>query len=95
MDSTFHFSLEESGGPARVALNAGGLTEPSLKRLSQIRRRLELRDRIQFLEGGCESIRQTPDCSGLELLIFALEAASVNRGPDAWELRVLPSVNAS
>jgi hypothetical protein len=43
------------------------LRELSLQELSQLRRRPELRDGFQFLEGGCERIGQAPDCASSEL----------------------------
>jgi len=56
------------------------LGEPSLQKLSQLRRRLELWDRLKFFECGCERIRQTPDRARPELVVFRLEV-EIMHGP--------------
>ena len=43
------------------------------KELPQFRSCLELRDGIQFLERGREPVRETPDRSRPEVLVFGLE----------------------
>jgi hypothetical protein len=54
------------------------LREPSLQELPQLRRRLELRNGLQYLERGCERIRQTPDSPRPKFLVLWLEVQVMN-----------------
>jgi len=54
--------------------------EPALQEFPQFRCRLELWDWLQFLEGGREGVRETPDRPGTELLELRLEV-QVMYGP--------------
>ena len=40
--------------------------------------RPELRDGLQFLEGGCESVRQAPQGAGLEFIVLRVEVQGMN-----------------
>jgi len=55
------------------------LQEPSLQELTQLSCSLELWDGIQFLECRREGVRQTPDCSRPEFIVFRLEVQVMHR----------------
>ena len=49
----------------------------TFKKSSQLRRRPELWDRIEFLERRCECVRQAPHGPGLEFLVLRIEVELV------------------
>jgi hypothetical protein len=51
--------------------------DPSLQELAQFRGRLELGNGGEFLERGCERIRETPDGSRPEFFVLRLEVQVV------------------
>jgi hypothetical protein len=60
----------------------------SLQKLAQLRRGLELRDRVQFFECGRERIRKTSDGPRTEFLVLRLEIQIMNgSGEMLWCLR--------
>ena len=54
-----------------------GLGKPSLEKLSQFRRRFELRNSFQFLERGREGVRQAPNRPRPEFLVSWFEVQIV------------------
>ena len=76
-------------GPARTALKSERLREPSLQKLSQLRRRFELRNWIKLFEREWKRGGVTPDCPWSELLVLRFEIKNrAQFGQGAWELRV-------
>ena len=62
--------------------------EPGFEKLSRFRRRLKLRNGIQFLKCRRERVRQAPDRSRPELFILRLEVEIVNRvGEMLWRFQ--------
>ena len=58
------------GGRAEPPFRSERLREPRFQEFSQLRRRPELRDGIQFLECGRERIRETPARPRSEFLVL-------------------------
>jgi len=72
--------VQQGGGPAGTATKPlERLREPRFQEFAQLGRRLELRNRFQFLERRCERIRETPDCSRFEIFVLWLEIKLVDR----------------
>src|SRR6266576_2227773 len=63
-------------GTAKRSLE--GLREASLQELSELGCRLELWNRLQFLECRCERVRQTPNRSRPEFLVPRFEVQIVH-----------------
>jgi hypothetical protein len=65
----------------RSSLWRGGATrklgEPCFQEFAQLRAKLGLRNEIQFLERRGESVRETPDRPGSELLVLWLDPAEI------------------
>jgi tRNA(Ile)-lysidine synthase TilS/MesJ len=59
------------------------LREPSLQKLTEFRRSLELRNRIEFLERRREGIRETPDRSRSEFVVLRFEV-KLDRTPSGF-----------
>jgi len=80
----------------RVPLRTARTTsKTSLQKLSQLRRRLELRNGAQSLEGRREGIPETPDRSRPEFLILGFEDKSCTVRARCFGASSLPSTNAS
>jgi hypothetical protein len=60
------------------------LREPGLKKLSELRCCLELRDGIQFLKRRRERVGETPDRAWSKILILRFEVQVVNRGSEVF-----------
>jgi hypothetical protein len=58
--------------------------------IRQLGGRLELRDGIEFLEGRCECIRETPDRPRTEFLVRWFEVQIVNRAGQVFRSLLLP-----
>jgi hypothetical protein len=58
------------GGRLTPPRRSERLGEPGFQEFAQLGCRLELRDWLQFLEGGSERIRKTPDRPRPEFLVF-------------------------
>ena len=75
-----HLGLPGSGRPASEAL-----LEPGLQEAAQLGSALELRNRIQFLEGRCEGVREAPHGPRPELVVpWLISADSPERHITPW-----------
>src|SRR5579863_5054950 len=66
-------AIIRTGGPSGAAVASERLAESSLHELSELRCRLELRNRLQLFECRRERVGETPDRSRSEFLIPRLE----------------------
>ena len=75
-------------GNALKAPSVGALVRHLIQEFAQLGRGLELRDRVELLEGAGEGIRQTPHRASREFLILRLKVQPVDLGQQtSWRFQ--------